>query len=87
MVTARIMVAAILLMSAAAATAQTNPAPKPVYPLPPPEPPVITLPNGRDVPARIGPFTDKATRCLHYGTSIGVPRDRLDDYVKRCMQQ
>jgi hypothetical protein len=88
---ARIAFAAIFLASAAvAAGAQTKApppsqvAPRPLYPLPPPEPPVVTLPNGRDVPARIDTFSDKATRCLHYATSIGVPRDQLDDYMKRC---
>ena len=55
--------------------------------MPPPEPPIVTLPNGRDAPARIDTFSDKATRCLHYATSIGVPRDQLDDYMKRCTQQ
>jgi hypothetical protein len=61
--------------------------PPAVYPLPPPEPPIVTLPNGRDAPARVEIFTDKATRCLHYATSIGVPRDQLDDYMKRCTRQ
>lgn len=89
---ARFTLAAILLAFAAAvANAQdkpeAKPAPRPVYPMPPPAPPIITLPNGRDVPARIDTFSDKATRCLHYATSIGVPRDRLDDYMKRCAQQ
>ena len=88
----RFMHAAILLVLAGAAVhaqnqPETKPAPRPVYPMPPPEPPIVTLPNGRDAPARIDTFSDKATRCLHYATSIGVPRDQVDDYMKRCTQQ
>ena len=88
----RLMFPAILLtLACTVANAQdkpeTKPAPRPVYPMPPPEPPIITLPSGRDAPARLPTFSDKATRCLHYATSIGVPRDQLDDYMKRCTQQ
>jgi hypothetical protein len=88
----RFMHAAIFLVLAAATVyaqdkPESKPAPRPVYPLPPPEAPIVTLPSGRDVPARLPTFSDKATRCLHYATSIGVPRDQLDDYMKRCTQQ
>jgi hypothetical protein len=54
--------------------------------MPPPPPVVITTPNGRDVPAHID-TTDRATRCLLYGKSIGVPADQIDDYIKRCVLQ
>ncbi len=86
----------VLLLAAAGvgALAQTQPAPtapaakpKPVYPLPPPVPPPVTLPGSHNAPTGINTLTDKATRCLHYATSIGVPADQMDDYMKRCTRQ
>ena len=75
-----------LMLAAAPAAAQTgNPPPK-TYPLPPPPPVVITTPGGHDIPARIE-TTDRATRCLQYAKSIGVPADQMDDYMKRCVLQ
>jgi hypothetical protein len=53
--------------------------------MPPPEPSVITTPGGQNVPSR--PITDRSTRCLQYGASIGVPANQMEDYVKRCALQ
>jgi hypothetical protein len=75
----------LLVLTGVQATAQTNPAP--VYPLPPPPPVVITTPRGQNAPPQIDVFSDRATRCLHYGASIGVPPDQIDAYVKRCIRQ
>jgi hypothetical protein len=77
--------AAMIAITATAAAAQ-NPQPQSSYPLPPPEPVIITTPDGRDVPARFDTI-DRATRCLQYGTSIGVPRDQMADYTQRCALQ
>jgi hypothetical protein len=77
---------AMALLTATAAAAQNNP-PPPTFPMPPPEPSVITSPDGRDVPSRMGAFSDRSTRCLQYGTSIGVPANQIQDYVKRCSLQ
>ena len=87
-----VVVAFLCVVAVAAVHAQEKPEtpkskPLAVYPLPPPEPPVVTLPNGGGSPARVETFTDKATRCLHYATSIGVPKDQIDDYMKRCTKQ
>jgi hypothetical protein len=79
------LMAAVMALSVAPAAAQ-NSSPPTSYPLPPPEPVIITTPDGRDVPARFG-TTDRATRCLQYGTSIGVPRDQMADYIRRCALQ
>jgi hypothetical protein len=76
---------AVMALSVAPVVAQ-NPKPQTSYPLPPPEPVIITTPDGRDVPARFD-TTDRATRCLQYGTSIGVPRDQMADYTRRCALQ
>ena len=92
---ARFMLVVLLLVTAGAdALAQTQPAPpapaekpKKVYPLPPPVPPIVAPPGSRNAPTGINTLTDKATRCLHYATSIGVPADQMDDYMKRCTQQ
>ena len=68
------LVIAALALASAQAVAQNSSPPRPIYPMPPPPPVVITTPNGRDVPAHID-TTDRATRCLLYGKSIGVPAD------------
>jgi hypothetical protein len=73
-----------VVLMATAAVAQNNPPPQ-TFPMPPPEPPVITSPGGQDVPSRLN--TDRSTRCMQYGSSIGVPRDQMADYVKRCTLQ
>jgi hypothetical protein len=82
-----IAIAAVLFLACGAAFAQSNPSPSQaqVFPMPPPDPATMTTPGGRDVPARI--TTDRHTRCMQYGASIGVPPDRMEDYVKRCALQ
>jgi hypothetical protein len=87
-----VVAASLCVLAAAGVPAQEKPdtpkgKPPAVYRLPPPEPPVVTLANGGGAPARVETFTDKATRCLHYATSIGVPKEQIDDYVKRCTKQ
>jgi hypothetical protein len=78
---------ATAVLTATATFAQTNSPPPLNFPMPPPEAPVITSPDGRDVPSRMGAFSDRSTRCLQYGTSIGVPANQIQDYVKRCSLQ
>jgi hypothetical protein len=82
---AMFLMAALLALSLVPAAAQNSP-PATSFPLPPPEPAIVTAPDGRDVPARID-TTDRATRCLQYGTAIGVPRDQMADYTRRCALQ
>jgi hypothetical protein len=82
------MLAAVLATPAAAQT--SDPPPPAAYPMPPPPAPpaVVTAPDGHvTAPPRLDNFTDKASRCLQYGRSIGVPADKIEDYVKRCVQQ
>ena len=74
--------ALFIVLATLPAVAQSNPATG-VYPFPPPSPPIMATPGGRDLPVRIDP-TDKATRCLQYAASIGVPRDRLESYLREC---
>jgi hypothetical protein len=80
---APLLIAAAVIAFPVTAAAQNSPSPA-TYPMPPPEPPVITTPSGHDVPARLDTFSDRTTRCLHYATSIGVPADQIADYTKRC---
>lgn len=74
-----------LALSAAEAAAQNRSGP--VYPLPPPPPVVMTTPGDQGGRVQIDVFSDRMTRCLHYGASIGVPADQMDAYVKRCFRQ
>jgi hypothetical protein len=53
--------------------------------MPPPESALTTTPGGNDMANRI--TTDRHTRCMQYGASIGVPPDRMEDYIKRCQLQ
>jgi hypothetical protein len=76
--------AMLILLATLPAAAQSNPTG--VYPFPPPSPPIMTNPSGRDLPVRIDP-TDKATRCLQYAASIGVPRERLESYLRDCQMR
>ena len=80
------LVIAALALASAQAAAQNSSPPRPVYPMPPPPPVVITTPDGREAPGHID-TTDRTTRCLLYGKSIGVPADQIDDYIKRCVLQ
>jgi len=73
------LVLAALALAVMQADAQTSP--------PPPSPMIIITPDGRDAPARFDGFSDKTTRCVQYGKSIGVPPDQMDDYTKRCTLQ
>jgi hypothetical protein len=82
---ASVLLAAVIAVSATAAAAQNSQAPQ-TYPIPPPPPPVIATPGGNDVPTRID-ATDRTTRCMQYGASIGVPRDQMVDYTPRCALQ
>ncbi len=75
---------ALALAAGQAAAQNSNPPPRAIYPLPPPPPVVITTPGGHDVASRIE-TTDRATRCLQYAKSIGVPADQIEDYIKRCV--
>ncbi len=65
-------------------------------PLPPPEPPPIIngpippsqqpgagLPNSGPL-RRPNTFSDRATRCLHQGSSAGLRGRRLDAYTRAC---
>ncbi|HZL31245.1 MAG TPA: hypothetical protein VFC54_09325 [Pseudolabrys sp.] len=96
-----IAIAAVLSLSGGAALGQSlaqslaqnivqdsvSPSQAQVFPMPPPEPSAITAPSGVDMPARASAYSDRVTRCMQFGTSIGVPPDRMDDYIKRCQMQ
>lgn len=83
---ALIFAAAAVLLSTAAALAQSSgQTPGSGFPMPPPEPSLMTTPGGRDVPAGIP--TDRHTRCMQYAASIGVPADKMDGYLKQCVLQ
>ena len=74
--------AVLIALATLPAAAQSNPPPA-IYPFPPPSPAITSTPSGREVPVQIDQ-TDKTTRCLQYAASIGVPRDRLDNYLREC---
>lgn len=76
-----ILIAAALLLPAVA-LAQDK-APRPLYPMPPP----ATVGEGGDADAVRGVLVDRAIRCLRYAASIGVPRDRMDQYLRECELQ
>jgi hypothetical protein len=84
---ALLLIVAAVIAFTTTAVAQNNPPARPVYPMPPPPPVIITAPDGREVPGRIDTFSDKHTRCMQYGASIGVPADQIEDYTKRCALQ
>ncbi len=54
---------------------------------PPPPPPVIFTLGGIDVTGAHRLPPTRSTRCLQYGASIGVPRDQMADYARRCALQ
>lgn len=82
-----IAIAAALSLVSGAAFAQSTQSPSQaqVFPMPPPEPALVTTPGSADMATPIA--TDRHTRCMQYGASIGVPPDRMDDYIKRCELQ
>jgi hypothetical protein len=82
----KLLIAAVLsLVSCTIAVAQSGSAAPAVYPMPPPESVVITTPGGNDIVTRSA--TDRHSRCLQYGASIGVPADKMSEYLKRCVLQ
>jgi len=65
------------------------PAPLP----PPPQPPIINGPLGQGpapgvyTPRRLNIFSDRATSCLHEGSSYGLRGRKLDAYTRACANQ
>ena len=63
-------------------------------PLPPPaQPPIINGPLGQSpppgvyTPRRLDTFSDRATSCLHEGSSYGLRGRKLDAYTRACANQ
>jgi hypothetical protein len=62
------------------------PAPQP----PPAQPPIIngplshSPPPGVYTPRRLNTFSDRATSCLHEGSSYGLRGRKLDAYTRAC---
>lgn len=79
--------AALLAMSPFAALAQIEPSPaqSQYFPMPPTESSSIVSQDGQG--GQVATSADRATRCRLFGRSIGVPPDRMEDYVRRCVQQ
>jgi hypothetical protein len=76
-------------MLCGAAAAQTVMVPDPqggptVRTLPPPPPATPQPPNA---PPRLDTFGDKASRCVHYGTSIGVKPGQIGQYTRDCVNR
>jgi hypothetical protein len=82
------------------AVAQTPGLPDPALqgripaPLPPPAPPPIingplgqSPPPGVYTPRRLDTFSDRATSCLHEGSSHGLRGRKLDAYTRACANQ
>ena len=77
---------AAVLMLPAVAPAQDK-APPALYPKPPSISPSATVGEDSDVNAVRGVLVGRAIRCLRYATSIGVPHDRMDQYLRECELQ
>jgi hypothetical protein len=77
-----LLIVAVLLLPVGA-LAQDK-AQRPLYPMPPPVSPPVTVGEGGDVNAVRDVLVDRAIRCLRYAASIGVPRDRMDQYLRDC---
>jgi len=83
---------AIVLLSvlalSAGAVAQTVTTPdaqgQMVRPLPPPP---ASPPQQPNAPPRLDTFGDKASRCVHYGTSIGVKPGQIGQYTRDCVNR
>ena len=63
-------------------------------PLPPPaQPPIINGPLSQSpppvvyMPRRLNTFSDRATSCLHEGSSYGLRGRKLDAYTRACANQ
>lgn len=56
-----------------------QPAPVPV----PPPPPTNPLPSGAQTKP-LDTFSDKVSRCMHYGGTAGLPPGERDAYVRGC---
>ncbi len=95
-------VAAVILAAVAfsGALAQVPGLPDPALqnripaPLPPPaQPPIIngplshSPPPGVYTPRRLNTFSDRATSCLHEGSSYGLRGRKLDAYTRACASQ
>jgi hypothetical protein len=72
---------------AGAANAQIQPivpgSPGTIPPPPPPAPLSGTPPPG--APPRLDTFQDKAARCVHHGSSFGVPPGQIGEYTRNCI--
>ncbi len=92
-------VAAVILAAVACATALAQPPGLPNPDLqyripaplpPPPQPPIIngplaqSPPPGVYMPRRLNTFGDRATSCLHEGSSYGLRGRKLDAYTRAC---
>ena len=80
-------IAAISCSPAMPVLAQNNVAPAPfgptVPPLSPPPPPVVNPISPNSQP-RLDTFSDKVTRCLHYGGTQGLTGGDLSAYSRAC---
>ena len=100
--TLAIIIAAFVLTAVASsgALAQVPGLPDPALqgripaPLPPPAPaPIIngplaqSPPPGVYMPGRLNTFSDRATSCLHEGSSHGLRGRKLDAYTRACANQ
>jgi hypothetical protein len=75
----------LLLGSAPSALAQNQPLiVVPGQPAPVPVPPQPINPQPGSAQPKVDTFSDKVTRCLHYGGSIGLPPGQRDAYVRGC---
>lgn len=43
-------------------------------------------PQNPNAPKKLDTFSDRITRCLHYGAGAGVPADQLAQFSRVCAQ-
>jgi hypothetical protein len=84
----RITIAVALVWGAVSpALAQTQnavPVPGVLAPVPLPPPPTANAPQPPNSPPRLDTFSDKVTRCLHFGAGQGLQAGARDAYSRAC---
>ena len=80
--------AALLILAAqipSALAQNQNPVFVPGQPAPVPvPPPPVTNSQPPGAPPKLDTFSDKVSRCMHYGGTIGLPPGQRDTYVRAC---
>lgn len=67
-----------------AQTQNAVPVPGMLAPVPLPPPPIPSAQQAPGAPSKLDTFSDKMTRCLHFGASQGLQAGARDAYSRAC---